>query len=433
MARKSLPALHPAGVMVGAVLTGIGVFLAETVVGPLLDRSMTPQEERVMGLVHRNLVESYVEPRDPQWLLHRAVEGMLDSLDDPYTYFIDPKAIPALDEESTGNLIGIGILLDGNGRVRYPVPGSPAEAAGIRPGDRFLAIDGEDALGLTMEELTKRIKGPRGTSLHLVVETAAGEPFETDIERSPVPKGTVGKVRMLDPENGIGTLAIRSFARSTPDELDAALDHLDAQGLRGLVIDLRFNTGGVLDAAVDVAARFLEGEVVCRLQERGGPGSVRRADAALSRFPELPLVVLVNALSASGSEVLAGALRDHGHAVLVGERSYGKGVYQQVHRYRTADFALKYTAGYYLTPSGRILEGHIDPARAGGLEPDLGVAVGLPEARAVRDWLRYEDPPLEYRERVFELFPRVAEVQPPEDAALATGERHLRQVLGSAS
>lgn len=383
-----------------------------------------------MGLVHRHLAESYVEPRDQEWLMHRAVEGMLDSLDDPYTYFIGPEDIPVLEEEASGNMIGIGVMLDGaEARVRYPMPGSPAEEAGLRPGDRVLAVDGEDVSGWDLPAISDRIKGERGTTVHLSLAPVVGDPYEVDILRSPVPTGTIGKVRMLDEEAGIGALAIRSFAHSTPQELDEALDYLEPLGLRALVIDLRFNTGGVLDAAVDVAARFLHGELVCRLQERNGPGSLRKADLELSRFPDMPLVVVMNSLSASGSEVLAGALRDHGRAVLVGGRSYGKGVYQQVHRYRSAHFALKFTAGYYLTPTGRILEGNIEPDRAGGLEPDLAVPVPLEEATFVRTWLRYEDPPLKYRDRVFQLFPRVAEVQPPPDSALDVGLRHLQQVM----
>lgn len=419
--------------MVGAVLAGVGVFVAESLLGPLLSRSMTPPEERVMGMVHRNLVEGYVVPRDAEWLMHRAVAGMLESLEDPYTFFIGPDDLSALDEEASGNLIGIGVMLDGaEGRVRYPMPGSPAEAAGLRPGDRVLAVDGASVEGLGLAELGDRIRGPRGTTVHLSMEALAGGLYEADVLRSPVPKGTVGKVRMIDEAAGIGGLAIRSFAHSTPAELDAALDLLEPLGLRALILDLRFDTGGVLDAAVEVAARFLEGELVCRLEERNGPGSVRRADPRLSRRPELPLAILINGLSASGSEVLAGALRDHGRAVLVGERTYGKGVYQQVHRYRSANFAMKFTAGYYLTPAGRILEGHIDPERAGGLEPDLALDVPTAEAIGVRDWLRYEDPPLEYRARVFELFPATAAVAPPPDAALDAAVRHLRRVLGSA-
>lgn len=420
--------------MVGAILTGVGVFLAETFLGPLLGRSMAPSEERIMGLVHRSLVEHYVEPRDPEWLMHRAVEGMIEALDDPYTFFIGPEDLAALEEESSGNLIGIGVMLDGaEGRVRYPVPGGPAEAAGLRPGDRILAVDGEDVTGLDLTALSERIKGEPGTAVRLRIEPLQGEPYEVEITRSPVPRGTVGKVRMLDEERGIGTIAIRSFSRSTPAELDAALDELDRDGrLHGLILDLRFDTGGVLDAAVAVAARFLDGGPVCRLQERGGPGSLREADPALSRYPDLPLVVLLNGLSASGSEILAGALRDRGHAVLAGSRSYGKGVYQRVHRYRSADFALKFTAGYYLTPSGRVLEGHIDPERAGGLEPDLALEVPIEESAAIQAWLRYEDPPREYRELVFRLFPRVAEVRPPPDRVLETALRHLQEVLGAA-
>ncbi|MDP6128961.1 MAG: S41 family peptidase [Planctomycetota bacterium] len=430
MARRSIPALHPLGILVGSVLTGIGVFVAETFLGPILTRSMTPPEERILGMVHERLLSSYVEPKDPEWLMHRAVEGMLDGLDDPYTYFVGPEDLQRLDEDSTGKLIGIGVILDGStGIVRYPHPDGPAELAGIAPGDRFLSVDGLDVTQMTTDQIVQAIKGPRGTATRLGLERQNGTLYETEVVRQPVQRTTVGRVELLDRDAGIGHIHIRSFARTTPAELDQALDQLYSTELRGLVLDLRFNTGGLLDAAVNIASRFLKGGPVCSLQVRDGDDLVRVADAKLSRAADIPLVVLLNRRSASGSEVLAGALRDRGAAILVGEQSYGKGVYQQVHRYRTGNFALKFTAGYYLTPSGRILEGNTDHSRGGGLLPDLPVAVNLEQSGEIQGWLGYDFPPAKYREQVFNLFPRVAELKAPADPVLNTALKHLQKVI----
>ncbi|MDP6941038.1 MAG: S41 family peptidase [Planctomycetota bacterium] len=430
MARRSIPALHPVGILVGSVLTGIGVFVAETFLGPILTRSMSPPEERMIGMVHERLLHSYVETRDPEWLMHRAVKGMLDGLEDPYTFFVGPKDLQRLDEDSTGKLIGIGVILDGSTAVvRYPHPGGPAEGAGILPGDRFRSVNGLDVSQMNTNQVVQAIKGPRGSSVDLQLERADGSLFTTHIVRQPVQKSTVGRVEYLDRNSGIGHIHIRSFARTTPAELDQALDLLSSSELRGLVLDLRFNTGGILDAAIDVAARFLKGGPVCSLQVRNGEDLVRMADPSLSRAAALPLVVLLNQHSASGSEVLAGALRDRGAGILVGERSYGKGVYQQVHRYRTGNFALKFTAGYYLTPSGRLLEGNTEPTRGGGLIPDLPVAVSVQTSNEIRGWLGYDFPPAQYRSKVYELFPRVAELTPPEDPVLSVALQHLQEVL----
>lgn len=441
MGRKSLPALHPAGILIGAIFTGIGVFVAETFVGPVLSKSLAPAEERMLGMVHQRLSESYVEPRDPEWLMHRAIEGMTTSLEDPYTYFIGPEQMVELDEDSSGKLIGIGVIIDSvSGNIRYPILDGPAAEAGIRPGDRFLSIDGEDVRGQSVEELIKRIKGPRSSQVKFELERADGGLFSTTVTRRAVPRGTVAKTELLDQGLGIGYLHLRSFARSTPNELDLALDQLTGNGqsdygtgtgLKGLILDLRFNTGGLLDSAIDVAARFLDGGVVCRLQVRGAEDVVRYADTALSKATDIPLVVLTNGLSASGSEVLAGALRDHGAAILFGSRTFGKGVYQQVHRYRSGNFALKFTAGYYLTPSGRILEGHIDPDRAGGLLPDVPLQTSHENSREVRNWLSYDLPPVIWREDVFRLFPEVAEFTAPDDQVRKMALDHLREVLSS--
>ncbi|MCH2112607.1 MAG: S41 family peptidase, partial [Planctomycetes bacterium] len=305
------------------------------------------------------------------------------------------------------------------------------EAAGIRPGDRIHSLNGEACGDLAIPELVARIKGKVGTVLHMEVEHATGELEAITVERRAVPRITVAKTGMLDEDLGIGLIHIRSFARSTPAELDQALDGLLHAGVKALVLDLRFNTGGLLDAAVDIASRFLEGGIVCRLEVRGGEDQVRFADPKLLKAPHIPIVILANRLSASGSEVLAGALKDRGAALLCGQRTFGKGVYQQVHRYRTGNFALKFTAGYYRTPSGRILEGQINPDHLGGLEPDLPVAIDAASNLALRQWLDYDAPPAKWRDQVQQLFPQIEDFKSPPDSALALALSHLRGVLSS--
>lgn len=428
--RRPLPLLHPAGVALGAVLAAVGVALAEWLFGPVLLRSLAPPEAQVLAAVHDRLVQEYAKPCDPRGLMHRGIEAMLGSLQDPYTYFIGPDGLEELEEESSGQFEGIGVVLDAvSAHVRWPVPGGPAEKAGILPGDLVVAVDGRDVRGLGVEEVRRRIRGPAGTRVRLALERVQAGRVEVEVARGAVPTGTVGKVEMLDPALGIGFVHIRSFAATTPDELDAALASLRRRGLRGLVLDLRFNVGGLLPATVEVASRFLDGGVVCTLLSRGHVADVRLAARGRARAADLPLAVLLNGLSASGSEILAGALRDHGAAVLVGERSYGKGVYQQVHPYLDQGFAFKLTAGYYVTPSGRILEGHLEPEQAGGLEPDLEVRLDEAVQKSVHEWLRFEEPPERYREAVHRLFPAVAEIRQPADPVREAAVRHLRQVL----
>lgn len=439
MPQRTLPALHPAGVALGVVLCAAGVLLVERFVGPLLLRSTESPEEQTLTAVHRLLAREYVEPRDPEWeswLLRRAVQGMVEGLDDPYTYFIDgPQGLEELAEESTGRLEGIGVILDSaSATVRWPQPGGPAEQAGIRPGDLILAVDGKAAAEFTPEDLRQAIKGAPGTRVLLEIQRPAAEPvpaerLPVEVVRGSVPTGTVNKVEMLDRPLGIGSLHISSFASSTPAELDAALSTLQEQGLRALVLDLRYNAGGLLPAAVQVAARFLHGGLVCTLYSRSHPTDARNADPSQSKAADLPLVVLMNGHSASGSEVLAGALRDHGAAVLAGERSYGKGVFQQVYPFRDEGFAFKFTAGYYVTPGGRVLEGHIDPDRSGGLEPDLPVPASEEQSASLYRWLRSEEPPPQYRAEVLRLFPDAAPARPADpvlDAALAQLTRVLQ-------
>ncbi len=432
---RHLPVLHPAGLAVGAALAGFGILLAETFLGPLLARNLTDPQERMMGMVHQKLVEDYINPPTPlegPWraqLMRRAIQGMMESLEDPYSAFVGPSDLRLLDEESNGVMSGIGLVLNADGRVRYPRPGGPAERAGILPGDRILSLNGRDVTRLSLDELVHSIKGPLGTTLDLVIQHADQSLATTQVVRARIPTYTVRRIQILDDSLGIGSFHITSFASSTPGEVDRALEQLLANHLKGLILDLRFNPGGSLDAAVEVASRFLRGGVVTTLEKRGDPPEVHRADPRFAREDRLPLVVLLNGYSASGSEVLAGALRDRGAAVLVGSRSFGKGVFQEVYRFPTGKFAVKIAAGYYLTPAGHNLEAHLDPDRAGGLEPDIPVHLSPQDSARLRNSLDYEDPPPKYRDQVFRIFPEVARYKRPSDPAMKTALSLLKAVL----
>jgi len=418
------------GLLAGALLASFGFLTSQSMLGPLLQQSLLTPEEQMLGSVHQHLTEQYVEPRSAEALLHTAVQGMVKGLDDPYSQFLGPDSLARFEEDSSGTLIGIGIIMFRSGQIHYPLVNGPAERAGIRPGDQILSIDGIPLAEIPSPDRIMAIKGLEGTQVSLLLQRLDGSKFRADVRRTPISNRTVGKIGLLDVENGIGTLLVRSFAKSTPSELDSALKALLARGMKALVLDLRFNTGGLLDAAVAVAGRFVRGGVICTLLGRNGDRRVRKADPSNYIGVELPITILMNEFSASGSEVVAGCLRDRGAAVLVGNKSFGKGVFQKVQQYPDGHFVLKYTAGYFLTPNGRILEGNIKSNMSGGLEPDLRTP-SPSNLGALRIWLATELPPDKYLKQTAQLFPNLATRLPPEDLAKDAAVELLRLSLAS--
>lgn len=420
---------HLPSLLFGAFWAAVGILLTQSFLGPTIVELSRPEEEQMLALVHRRLAEEYVIPKDAQWLMQRGVDGMIQSLEDPYSTFIGPEDMRRFHEESSGMLVGIGVMMNGNGTVLYPQPGGNAEKLGLRPGDTFLTIDGEDVRNEVMNQLRERLRGEPGSAVTVELQHVNGERTTVTIERGSVPTLTVGDVRLLDRESGIGHIHVRSFARSTADEFDRAMLRLEEMGMRALVLDLRWNIGGQLDAAVDIASRFLPGGLICTLQSRVNGPSSRYGNAEDATHLGLPLVVLINEWSASGSEVLAAALRERGAAVLVGQRSYGKGVYQEVFDFPSGSFAIKFTAGYYLTPRGKILEYHLGDQFAGGLEPDLTVVHAPEEEASIKAWQGRNPPPQRYREEYERLFPVAANVAPPKDSSLEVAHRLLAEAL----
>jgi carboxyl-terminal processing protease len=276
---------------------------------------------------------------------------------------------------------------------------SPAYEAGIKAGDLILRVNGESVQELLLEQAVKKIKGPPGTPVTLTVRTAEGTTREFALKRATIKVASVmGWMRtrdgawdyMLDPVQQVGYMRLASFSRQSAVEMDAAIRQMQAGGARGIILDLRSDGGGLLTVAIDIADKFLkEGAIVSTRADRRTPQQPTIAKAGLDRNEvELPLVILVNQFSASASEILAGALKDHRRAMIVGERTFGKGYVQMVFPIGGRNAALKLTTRPYYLPSGRCVHREED-STTWGVDPDVSVEMTPEQMRTIMD-LRQE-------------------------------------------
>ena len=301
----------------------------------------------------------------PVPMIQGAIRGMLEALDDPHTVYLDPGRYRLEQADLRGRFDGIGAQVAMENEqltIVQPMEGSPAEKAGLQPGDKIVKIDGEDAGKLTLAEAVNKIRGPKGTTVVLTVL----RPGQTEALEIPIIRGEIENpsVSVDEPAPGIARLRIRTFGRNTDEEVAKALDSARVRNADGLIVDVRGNPGGLLDVTVRITGQFLDqGQI---LAQEDGDGN-RRVwnDEPGGLATKTPLVVLINGASASGSEVLAGALRDHGRAKLIGEKTFGKGSVNYVHE--LADGGAVYvTFARWHTPSGRLIEGQ-------GIPPDIEV------------------------------------------------------------
>jgi carboxyl-terminal processing protease len=305
--------------------------------------------------VFRHVQNQYVDAVSDSALYQKSVDGMLYELRDPYSTFLPPDRFARLSETTSGNYAGLGVevdLRDGWLIVVSALPGSPADRAGLQPGDRIIEIAGKQTKGWTNEEASKVLRGKPGTSVLLRIERAgSAAPIDLKVQRMTIHQSAVRRASLLG--DGVGYIDLKAFSDSTAKELNGAITNLLAGGMKTLVLDLRTNPGGLLTQGVRVSDLFLDpGQKIVGMRGRLPEANRDYADSAKQRWPQLPLLVLVDGRSASAAEIVAGALQDHDRAVLVGTPTYGKGSAQSVIPFG-AQGGLKITTARWFTPAGR--------------------------------------------------------------------------------
>lgn len=319
-----------------------------------------------------------IQPVDDVKLMQGAIRGMIDSLGDQHSSYMDPDEYEMATTSFAGEYEGIGAWVNVDGEyltIAEPMPGSPAEKAGLLPGDQIIAIDGEDMTGVDPILARKKVLGPKGTTVVLTILREGEEkPFDVAITRATI---LVPSVTYEMKEGNIGYVKIINFGDKTTEELQTALKELLKNKPSGLILDLRNNPGGGLTTAIESASQFLKSGVV--LYEEYGDGT-RKTHKVIpgGLATELPLVVLVNKYSASASEVVAGAIQDAGRGILVGEKTFGKGTVQSWIPLSDEQGAVRITIARWLTPNERAIHEE-------GLTPDIEVVMTNDDIQAGRD------------------------------------------------
>lgn len=349
------------------VMASFSVQAADPALDQQAERQGVPVEElRAFAEVMERIRSSYIEDISDKDLLESAIRGMLYELD-PHSNYLTPDQFEDLQVTTTGEFGGLGIevtMEDGFVKVVTPVDESPASKAGIKAGDLILKIDDTFVKGLTLSEAVELMRGEIGSEIELMVLSQGEEnPRQVSVKRDKIQLHSV-RSRVLEP--GLGYIRISQFQNNTGADTGKALDKLSKEGqLRGLILDLRNNPGGVLGGAVEVADLFLESGLIVYTQGRSLESRSEFKASAGDRLEGVPLVVLVNGGSASASEIVAGALQDQHRGLVVGNRTFGKGSVQTVLPL-SKDKALKLTTARYYTPSGRSIQ-------AEGIVPDIAV------------------------------------------------------------
>ncbi len=338
------------------------VFLILVLSVPLLSGKYLLKREKqliIEDLVYlvRMCETECAEDIDPNKLIEEAISTMLLNLD-PHSHFLNEKEFARMMEEQKGSFYGIGVavrIMNEKLVVVSPIPGTPAGRAGLRAGDIIAKIDGEPTQGKPIDELLKRLRGPKGTKVRLtIVRPGYDQPFDVVIIRDEIPLTTVSYSFMVNESTGY--VRIKSFGEKTYDELNKALRELRSQGMKALVLDLRGNTGGLLLQAVEILDLFLPpGYTLVELRGQGLETKITYTSDQRDPYEDIPLLVLVNQGSASASEIVAGALQDHDRAIIIGKPTWGKGLVQTMFQL-SFHTALALTTGRYYTPSGRLIQ-----------------------------------------------------------------------------
>ena len=353
------------------ILLGLQIVIAENEIAE--KQAVSPEalpldELRTFTEVFTRIKNDYVEPVDDRKLLEEAIRGMLAGLD-PHSAYLDKESYDELQEGTTGEFGGLGIEVgteDGLIKVISPIDDTPAQKAGIKAGDLIIKLDDTPVKGISLNDAVKRMRGKPGTTIKLtIIRTGAEKPLEFTLTRAVIQMASV-HTKTLDP--GYGYVRISSFQANTGPDLRKELDKLKQENnnnLKGIVLDLRNNPGGVLNAAVEVSDMFLDKGLIVYTEGRVKDSQLRFNAKPGDNVDKVPMVVLVNGGSASASEIVAGALQDHKRAILMGQKTFGKGSVQTILPMSNGT-AVKLTTARYFTPSGRSIQ-------ASGIIPDITI------------------------------------------------------------
>jgi carboxyl-terminal processing protease len=382
--RSKLPAITAAACAL-VLVTGIGTAsyrLGADAGGLTTTFRTAPAETRtaagdadlstIAELLRRIRTEAVDAPEEAA-LIEGAIEGMLETLEDPYALYYDAAEFARFNRGLDGSFSGVGLLLeeapDGPTVVRA-LPDTPAERAGIETGEIIVSVDGESVRDLPLDAIVERVTGEEGTTVTLGLEGGSAGPREVELTRAQIEAPTV-EAELL--EDGAGHVQLVTFSQNAAERVRESVEALLEQGANGIILDLRGNPGGLLNEAVDVAGVFVDDELVVTVREPANEDrSLRTGRGGLT---DVPLVVLVDAGSASASEIVAAAMQDIGRARIVGETTFGKGTVQTVRALGAAG-GVKFTTAEYLTPSGDSIEGvGVEPdTRAEGADAQLAAA-----------------------------------------------------------
>lgn len=338
---------------------------------------------------YNRIIADYERPVKQQDLRYAGIGGMLASLGDPHTIFFPPRAAQEFNDETRAKFFGVGARLGSDplgAKASEVFEDGPLYKSGVRKGAIITSVDGKSIAGVDINKIVDRIKGPEGTIVRLgVVQGGTTRPVVYTIRRARVTTPTVSSEFL--PGTNFGYLAVSQFSEPTAMQFDHEIAKLEASGIKGLVIDLRDNPGGLLTTAADMIGRFVDNKMVVRMKFRDGSEEVQRSTSGMVHNFDYPVVVLINGDSASAAEIFSGNMRDYGKATLVGTRSYGKASVQNVFPLVDNSSAKVTIAKYYLPSSGYIGRKVDDDGVmiSGGLEPDVKVELRNNELVTIGD------------------------------------------------
>ena len=379
LAKRGLILGATALAVAAVTVTGAGLHLSQS--KAFFQESPKELIDEVWQLIDRNFVDAtfnhvdweavrteYLE-RDytNQEDAYVAVREMLGKLEDPYTRFMDPEEFRSMQIDTSGELTGVGIQISQDDETKEivvvaPIEDTPAFDAGIRPQDVILAIDGEPTEGMELNDAVSKIRGVEGSEVTLTIRRGTQE-LEVPLVRARIEIHPVRYDVQAGPDGQVGYIRLNQFSANAAEEMSAAIEDLESQGVTGYILDLRSNPGGLLYSSIDIARMWLDtGTIVSTVNRQGVVDEETANDRALT---DKPLVVLVDGGSASASEILSGALRDNERAVLVGTRTFGKGLVQSVRSLGDGS-GVAITVAKYLTPNGTDINKH-------GIDPDISV------------------------------------------------------------